>query len=266
LSNSLQSAGGVGGLLSIKENENIRAYIFDGNGNTSEILAGGLVVAHYEYDPFGNTITALGVHATANAWRFSTKPFDTVSSLYYYGYRFYNSNLGRWQNRDPIEEKGGWNLYAILMNDCMNDFDYLGNLSLQKCLQRAREMRPHIDELRDHYSPNHCNALRGLLSRFMDGSCKQWANNSEIAQWLRAAREIYNQRCNPDGKREKRTNSVSQCVNGQCVFVNKGNAKSWLVITGAVALGAAIIVFDVVTIPSGEGLCGVALITWAFAN
>jgi RHS repeat-associated protein len=204
-----------------------------------------------------------GAWANTNVWRFSTKPFDVASGLYYYGYRFYNSNLGRWQNRDPIEEQGGWNLYAFLMNDCINDFDYLGNLNLQKCLQRAREMHPHIEELLDHYSSGHCTTLLGLLSRFADGSCKQWANNPEIAQWLKKGKEIYNQKCNPDGKR---TNSVSQCVDGQCVFVNNSNAKSWLVITGAVAFGVAIIVLDVVTIPSGEGLCGVALITWAFAK
>jgi len=31
------------------------------------------------------------------------------------GYRFYNPELGRWINRDPIEEEGGLNLYGFVL-------------------------------------------------------------------------------------------------------------------------------------------------------
>ncbi|MEN9990447.1 MAG: hypothetical protein RLZZ224_149 [Verrucomicrobiota bacterium] len=44
----------------------------------------------------------------------------------YYGYRYYHPQTGRWINRDPIEEKGGLNLYGFLGNDCPNYVDYLG--------------------------------------------------------------------------------------------------------------------------------------------
>ena len=33
--------------------------------------------------------------------------FDEATALYYYGYRYYNPELGRWINRDPIGERGG---------------------------------------------------------------------------------------------------------------------------------------------------------------
>ncbi|PHR26054.1 MAG: hypothetical protein COA36_13185 [Desulfotalea sp.] len=32
----------------------------------------------------------------------------------YYGYRFYNSKIVRWMNRDPLGEKGGFNLYGFV--------------------------------------------------------------------------------------------------------------------------------------------------------
>jgi len=31
---------------------------------------------------------------------------DGETGLYYYGYRYYNADTGRWLNRDPIQEKG----------------------------------------------------------------------------------------------------------------------------------------------------------------
>jgi hypothetical protein len=42
------------------------------------------------------------------------------------GLRYYNPTLGRWQNRDPIEELGGVNLYVLLGNGPTQRADYLG--------------------------------------------------------------------------------------------------------------------------------------------
>lgn len=39
---------------------------------------------------------------------------DEELVLIYHNYRHYNSADGRWINRDPIMEQGGWNLYAFL--------------------------------------------------------------------------------------------------------------------------------------------------------
>jgi len=66
----------------------------------------------------------------ANVFRFrySTKYYDDETELYYYGRRFYDPVLGRWINRDPIEEDGGLNLYAFCKNDPINKYDYLGLL------------------------------------------------------------------------------------------------------------------------------------------
>jgi RHS repeat-associated protein len=133
LSRSLQGAGGVGGLLAV-EKHGISAGeyypTFDGNGNVSEYLeADGDTAAHFEYDPFGNTVV-LGEQSTGLAamfrFRFSTKMLDQETGLYYYGYRFYDPVTGRWPSRDPIEEHGGINLYGFLNNDALADWDFLG--------------------------------------------------------------------------------------------------------------------------------------------
>jgi len=40
-----------------------------------------------------------------------------------YGYMFYSPELGRFINRDPIEEKGGSHLYAFAENSLLNKYD-----------------------------------------------------------------------------------------------------------------------------------------------
>ncbi|MGD9420646.1 MAG: RHS repeat-associated core domain-containing protein [Verrucomicrobiota bacterium JB025] len=135
LSGSMQGAGGVGGLLAVtipagETNAGTYYPTYDGNGNVSEYLdSGGSVAAHYEYDPFGNDITpttAQGLKQAEFSHRFSTKPLDEETGLYYYGHRYYDPVTGRWPSRDPIGERGGLNLYGFVGNSGVGRFDYLG--------------------------------------------------------------------------------------------------------------------------------------------
>ena len=132
LSGSMQGAGGVGGLLAVHLVSNspvsgVYFPTFDGNGNVSEYLdPTGTTAAHYEYDPFGKTTVATGLNAQGFAHRFSTKPLEAETGLYYYGYRYYDPATGRWPSRDPIGENGGINLYGFVGNDGVNWWDYLG--------------------------------------------------------------------------------------------------------------------------------------------
>ncbi len=43
-----------------------------------------------------------------------------------YGFRYYEPLTGRWLNRDPIEERGGLNLYAFVGNDGVGRLDLFG--------------------------------------------------------------------------------------------------------------------------------------------
>jgi RHS repeat-associated protein len=92
----------------------------------------------YQYDTIGTPQGAGGVggllavtsHGGAKtndfAHRFSTKPQDATTGLYYYGYRWYDPLTGRWPSRDPIGERGGRNLYAFTSNKPIFSYDYLG--------------------------------------------------------------------------------------------------------------------------------------------
>jgi RHS repeat-associated protein len=131
LSQSLQGAGGVGGLLSTTEHtentETVSYTTYDANGNVSEYLAeDGTLSAHYEYSPFGQLTRSTGPQANTFTFRFSTKYQDAETNLYYYGYRYYDTNIGRWLNRDPIGGKGGRNLYAFLNNCGISKTDLFG--------------------------------------------------------------------------------------------------------------------------------------------
>jgi len=88
--------------------------------------ADGSPSAQYEYGPFGEVIRATGPMAKANPFRCSTKCQGDETDLLYYGYRYYNASTGRWLSRDPIEERGGKNLYGFVLNAPVNALDPLG--------------------------------------------------------------------------------------------------------------------------------------------
>ena len=104
-------------------------YQADGNGNVTALInEKSVVVARYLYDPYGNVMALAGPLAEANTYRFSSKESHANSGLVYYLYRFYDPNLQRWVNRDPLGETAGGNLYAFVSADPVNDVDYLGLL------------------------------------------------------------------------------------------------------------------------------------------
>jgi RHS repeat-associated protein len=142
LSGSLQGAGGVGGLLAVdeKDGSSVHSPLYDGNGNVLGLVQGtastpASVSATYDYDAFGNTVFENESGAVENPFRFSTKYFDKETGFYYYGYRYYDPVTGRWPSRDPIQEKGGLNLYRFVGNDGINRLDILGErvIKVDRC-------------------------------------------------------------------------------------------------------------------------------------
>ena len=61
-------------------------------------------------------------------FRFSCEYMDDELGLVYYNYRHLNPTDGRWINRDPIQEQGGWNLYAFIRNRINIEVDLLGKI------------------------------------------------------------------------------------------------------------------------------------------
>jgi RHS repeat-associated protein len=79
--------------------------------------------------------------AKANPFLFSTKYYDWETGLYYYGYRYYDPNTGRWLSQDPLTDRGfaliarpaisriggsDTDPYRFLHNDAVGQTDYLG--------------------------------------------------------------------------------------------------------------------------------------------
>jgi RHS repeat-associated protein len=137
LSSSLQGAGGIGGLLARTDHSILAIepttmaahayYHTDGNGNVTALVnALQVLVAKYLYDPYGNISSASGPLASANTYQFSSKECHQNSGLVYYLYRFYDSSLQRWVNRDPIGELGGGNLFAYVSNNPLDGNDAFG--------------------------------------------------------------------------------------------------------------------------------------------
>src|SRR5207249_10809055 len=93
-------AGGIRGLLARSDHTTISPthafYHADDNGNiTAMVNDKQLIVARYEYDPFGNILSKSGPVADANTYLFSSQEYHQPSGLLLYLYRAYDPNLQR---------------------------------------------------------------------------------------------------------------------------------------------------------------------------
>ena len=98
-------------------------YHHDGLGSTVAVTQGGDSGASeaYTYSDFG----APGAGSWAT-YRYAGYRYDNETGLYYVNARYYNPNLGRFLQTDPIGLSGGTNLYAYVGNDPINGIDPTG--------------------------------------------------------------------------------------------------------------------------------------------
>lgn len=131
LSHTPQGSGGVGGLLAantVNLGASTSYPAYDGNGSIiAWTSADGEILQRNEWDPFGTTLVQESVPSfVAPPFGFSTKYRDSQSGLIYYGFRYYDPVVGRWQSRDPVGETGGTNVYAFVGNNGIRNVDVLG--------------------------------------------------------------------------------------------------------------------------------------------
>lgn len=90
------------------------------------------VVETYRYSVYGEEeiINERGKvvsdSSIGNPWRYRGKRVDKEVGLMYFGYRYYDPEVGRWISPDPAGDIDGPNLYAYARNNPMRYVDYFG--------------------------------------------------------------------------------------------------------------------------------------------
>ena len=129
--------------LAIQKDGSWFTYGHDVTKNVWEVFGpSGYVRTSYDYAPFG-AVSATGDVTQPFQW--SSEFYDSELGLVYYNYRHYSPTDGRWLSRDPIEEEGGRNLYAISENKPIYKWDVLGKSGScpceDDCEKKAEEER-----------------------------------------------------------------------------------------------------------------------------
>ncbi|MCB1077381.1 MAG: RHS repeat-associated core domain-containing protein, partial [Verrucomicrobiae bacterium] len=99
---------------------------------TSAIDTSGNVVERYRFSAYGLRSVMDGNWVERSQSNYDFKLAfqgqfrDEESGYYDYGFRYYAPSLGRWLTKDPIEEKGGQNIYGLTANNAVNAVDFLG--------------------------------------------------------------------------------------------------------------------------------------------
>jgi len=107
-------------------------YTRDHLGSMRELLnSSGTILTRYSYDPYGRTIPTYESANTstppiAATFQYTGDYYHATSGLNLTKYRAYDSNTGRWLNRDPIKEKGGLNLYDYCRDNATDLTDPFG--------------------------------------------------------------------------------------------------------------------------------------------
>jgi RHS repeat-associated protein len=103
---------------------------------------------------------------------------ETASGMYYYGFRYYDPQTGRWPSRDPIGERGGLNLYGMVGNNSVDFWDYLGQTILE------------ISSGGPQYVPSSGFYIGFVIPKCVDGVRYRFKNRTEIS--------VYDSNGNPE--------------------------------------------------------------------
>jgi len=126
LSGSIGGAGGIGGLLAIRQGGTNYFVRSDGKGNVVEVRrTNGVVVGAYSYSPYGKILSQTNTYNQPFRW--ASKLFHTRSGFYYFGLRWYLPGFARFASREPLGESASINLYSYCYNSPVTLIDPLGD-------------------------------------------------------------------------------------------------------------------------------------------
>ncbi|EPO1594688.1 RHS repeat-associated core domain-containing protein, partial [Escherichia coli] len=82
-----------------------------------------------EYDEWGNLLGETSAQHLQQPYRLPGQQYDEESGLYYNRHQYYDPLQGRYITQDPIDIKGGWNLYSY----ALNPVSWIDPLGLTQC-------------------------------------------------------------------------------------------------------------------------------------
>jgi len=217
---TLGGAGGIGGILSCSTSATSTVYYhYDANGNVIACTdADGIAITRLDYDPFGTVLVKSGNYTPRH--QFSSKEWDQAAGVNYYGFRYYSPQTGRWLSRDPIEEMGGLNIYAFVLNNPVKDVDALG--------------------LAHFCCPDELAAVQAQYQQCVQGVIQDWRTCTANARTVRDAaltanQQAYDQMC------QTIRNAGQQCRTGcQNQFPDQDFARSSCIFLCDTAEGTAL--------------------------
>lgn len=120
---------GLGLISKITPSDQAYYYHYDGLGSTVAITdSSGVIKNKYAYDAYGKVIDQIEDPGVSNPFKYVGKygVIDDGNGLLYMRARYYDTAVGRFINKDPIE--GALNLYTYVGNNPINYRDPFGLL------------------------------------------------------------------------------------------------------------------------------------------
>ncbi|HVO64555.1 MAG TPA: IPT/TIG domain-containing protein [Terriglobales bacterium] len=121
-------------------------YERDGLGSVTSLSnAAGALTQTYTFDSFGNTTNSSG--SLTNPFQYTSREFDTETTLYYMRARYFDPKTGRFLSEDPLGFSVGDNFYAYSLNSPVNFVDPAGlsPFDLYNLYEKARKKLKKAD-------------------------------------------------------------------------------------------------------------------------
>ena len=131
--NAYVYGNGIDEVVCLMQAGNSYYYISDQLGSTIALAdSSGSVIEEYSYDSYGKSsdISSLG-----NPYMFTGRRLDDETGLYYYRMRHYNTDFGRFMQRDPIGYGDSMNLYEYVRSNPLRWTDPSGTkIHVKDCI------------------------------------------------------------------------------------------------------------------------------------
>jgi RHS repeat-associated protein len=179
----LDMGGGIGSIIYQKKSSGYYYYHYNHKGDVVALTDGnGKLAAFYEYDAWGNVMTEAEKSGVDNPYRYSTKEWDEKSRLYYFGFRYYSPEIGRWTQREPLGVLNSLNLYTFVSSSPPNvvDADGLWDSYVHRDLTTGWAIRMGFSKREAQFI--------GECTDYMDSKRFRWLG---ISNWAKRKGELW---------------------------------------------------------------------------